>query len=347
MKDAVGSIYRAALEAIDECVAKPALRQWLAKIAAQSAADAGTLVSESFVDTAVALPQELQGDVLWKINKILEDPRLREGVADILVQKLRGPVQDACASAASEFTRDGIAMLDGLVAAPEANEMMEYLRGCQDTLRQGTLTHHHIREVVKMPYAMRIATDERVLQLAHHHLGAAPILAQMDAWWSLPNGSQPEGPQIFHRDRDDFRACKLFVYLSDVGPTNGPHVFVRGSHRLGSVAAMLAPLRLTPAQMGALFTGNGRQVSAAIEGIFGAAVSEITGSAGTSFLESTYGFHRGKVPESGKRCLFQVLYTLVPYPERLKHWEDSEIRELPAECSRSALARHATRFMAH
>ena len=36
---------------------------------------------------------------------------------------------------------------------------------------------------------------------------------------------------IYHRDVDDFRFIKLFVYLTDTSSTTGAHSFIKGSHQ--------------------------------------------------------------------------------------------------------------------
>ena len=44
-------------------------------------------------------------------------------------------------------------------------------------------------------------------------------------------GASSEAAQLFHFDMDRIRFLKVFIYLTDVGTENGPHVYVRGSHR--------------------------------------------------------------------------------------------------------------------
>ncbi len=341
------SIYAAALRAADECIAEPRLRKEIEDLARSVAAMAMAEWQGTFIGTALTLKPRVQGLLSWQLNKLLVDPDLRRRIADLIAQRSQDIAMlpaAAPSSAGARFTQDGIVAFQDLVSAREAEEMLTYLRNCPNTTRQDSVLHHNIHDIVRAPHAFRIATDERVLSIAHQYLGAPPVIVQMDAWWSLPEREEPHGAQIFHRDRDDFRACKLFVYLSDVNAGDGPHIFVRGSHRVDAVQDTLAAKGMPLESVSAFFEGNGRQVADKIDDIFGAAVEELTGPAGTCFLENTYGYHRGKIPKTGRRCLFQVLYAVIPYPDRLERWAAAELNALPADCAGDARARHAARF---
>jgi len=221
--------------------------------------------------------------------------------------------------------------------------MLAHFNGCADLEREETVLHHRTVDVLNAPHVVRIATDGRVLSLAEQHLGMPPTIVQITAWWSLPERESPYGAQIFHRDRDDFRACKLFVYLNDVSADDGPHIFATGTHRLDGVKKALAAKGVPPDAIGDYFAGDGRGVDGSIDDIFGEAVCEVTGAAGTAFLENTYGFHRGKVPKSGARCILQILYAAIPYPHRLKHAANAPPVSLPPDKESDAIARFAAR----
>ncbi len=45
--------------------------------------------------------------------------------------------------------------------------------------------------------------------------------------------------QYFHRDPDDFRFLTLFIYLTDVSPSAGPHQVIPGSHFLAGMTEIL------------------------------------------------------------------------------------------------------------
>jgi hypothetical protein len=276
----------------------------------------------------------------------VEDPALRAQLADAITAKGRLALSHPEAEfseTAAQFAANGIAPLPDLVSPAEAAEILEYLKNCSDVVSEDSVRYHRLKDVVRAPHVFRIATDPRVLSVAHSHLKFPPTVVEMSAWRSLPEGN-PVGAQVFHRDRDDFRACKLFVYLNDVKETDGPHIVVRGSHRADAVAATLAAKGVPLKKLGAFFTGNGRDIASVIEQVFGPDVIELTGPPGTAFLENTYAFHRGKIPTQGARYILQVLYAVIPYPSRLTAWSDTALHILPPDCAREPRARAALRL---
>jgi hypothetical protein len=127
-------------------------------------------------------------------------------------------------------------------------------------------------------------------------LGCKPTIGYMTAWWSIPTADGvPRHAENFHRDVDDLKFIKLFVYLTDVAAENGPHEFIRGSHADGTLGRIR---RYTDEEVRDAF-GSDRIV-------------RFTGPAGSAFLENTYGMHRGLPVNEGRRLIFQVVYSLLP-----------------------------------
>lgn len=341
----VGAIYVAAFHAIEQAFTDLGQLATLRQYLNLPAADTGAV--GSVIAPMLALEPRMQSLLLWNLNKQINDPSLRTRIADLLGQEIRQVAsmpQSGPNPAGAEFARDGITGFSGLVSPSEVAEMLEYFKGCQSLTRQDTVLQHDVRDIVRVPHAFRIATDPRVLSVASQHIGGPATIVQMDAWWSLPEREEPHGAQIFHRDRDDFRACKLFLYLSDVTSGDGPHIFVRGSHRSEAVRAALDAKGMPQDALGAFFSGNGRGMAHMIDDVFRPAIMEITGPAGTCFLENTFGFHRGKVPKTGRRCVFQILYAAIPYIERLDRWAEAQLSALPPDSADAPLARYATRI---
>lgn len=344
MQDAQ-SIYATALRAVSQAYIEIGLPEAILPLL--KSFDPFLVPGTEFLDRALALDPVQQGKLLWTINKHIGDPAIRQRIGHIIAvaERARAEVpQPDPIAAADDFARDGIVGLADLVSPAEAAEMLRYFEACPNVTRQETVLHHDVKDVVRAPHVFRIATDPRILAVASRHIGAPATMVQMDAWWSLPEREEPHGAQVFHRDRDDFRSCKFFLYLSDVTTGDGPHIFVRGSHRPEGVTSALTAMGALPEKTPLFFKGNGREVAHLIDDVFGASVLEITGSAGTCFLENTFGFHRGKVPKTGRRCIFQVLYAGIPYPERLDRWTEANLAALPSDCATTPLARHAVRF---
>jgi hypothetical protein len=241
----------------------------------------------------------------------IEDLALRERMADDLAGTL--PAADLpVPEEAAVLARDGIVPLPPLLTPGQLAEMRDYFERnpCADPYRarlgefiapRNAPAETHVaffsnESVVHAPHALAAANDPRVLAIVSSILGAKPTISYMTAWWSLPGRGDAEHAELFHRDYDDLRFIKLFLYLTDVDENAGPHNFVRGSHRRDK---MLARIRFSEEEVAANYPAEDRL--------------RLVGKVGTTFLENTFGLHRGIPPVSKPRLIFQILYSLCPY----------------------------------
>ena len=84
------------------------------------------------------------------------------------------------------------------------------------------------------PFA-RFALQEPVLAALAEHYGELPMFDYVSLIHSGPSEETLKFSQLWHRDYDDTRVVKLFVYLTDVTQADGPFTFVPGpqSDRVG------------------------------------------------------------------------------------------------------------------
>lgn len=255
----------------------------------------------------------VRGMVFFAQRRIVDLDNRRRAARLLAGMLPKGPGQGRDSSmAAGELDREGFVMLDGLVTQTMASEMRCYLLrqpihapympdsprvmiDDADRLDSHVLWHDDVA-VVGCPHALDIANHPKVLAAMASVLGCKPTIGYMTAWWSIPTADGvPRHAENFHRDVDDLKFIKLFVYLTDVASENGPHEYIRGSHadrRLSSIR------RYTDEEVRAAF-GEDRRV-------------RFTGGSGTAFLENTYGMHRGLPVSAGRRLIFQVVYSLLP-----------------------------------
>ena len=75
--------------------------------------------------------------------------------------------------------------------------------------------------------------DQSLLAVANEYFGSLPILDSVALWWSAPFNQlgKSESAQLFHFDMDRIKFLKFFFYLNDVDSENGPHCYIRGSHK--------------------------------------------------------------------------------------------------------------------
>jgi hypothetical protein len=227
--------------------------------------------------------------------------RLRHGQAGAVlgISAARRVVQD--------LGREGLAMMPPFAIPGGLAGIMEYLRGENvigpdgrpvrlEDLPSGTrMASYPLAAVLACPGLLAAINDPAILGIASEYLGCKPTISSIGIRWSFPSPASPAETQLFHRDPDDWRFLKLFVYLSDVDVQSGPHAYVLGSHQTA------ATLRAKPFRHDALVRDYGRDN-----------ILVVTGAAGTTFIADTHGIHMGIPPSAGARLILQVQYSLLP-----------------------------------
>ena len=239
---------------------------------------------------------------------------LRTSIADNLARLVRPASPASDNPLAQALHNDGFAALGPLFSPAQVAEIREWLsaRQVSDPYRPGKaflpddddarhpeshVAYHGNADVLAAPHLLELANRPDILNAVGAFLGCKPTIGYLAAWWSYPTAIGPQQAENFHRDVDDWRFVKLFVYLTDVGDRNGPHVYVHGS---SSSPRLRAIRRYTDQEIGEAFGTD--------------AIRYKSGAAGTGFLEDTYGFHKGQPVQEGRRLMFQAVYSLFPLP---------------------------------
>jgi hypothetical protein len=223
-------------------------------------------------------------------------------------------VDDQTVRLVKELADIGYSYVTDLIQPSQVEEIRQYLRGkdCSEVGHpeygkfrapdevppHGRKLAYDLPTLLRCPHLLEIANHPVILRAVERMLGCKPTLAAMDAWWSM-GGRTPDPDagsyrdDLYHRDVEDFRFVKLFVYLTEVDKESGPHIFVRGSHRDSKL------IQRRP--------WNHDEVVAA----FGTdAIQTFVGARGTAFLENTWGIHRAYPAKSKDRLIYSVTYTL-------------------------------------
>jgi hypothetical protein len=149
-----------------------------------------------------------------------------------------------------------------------------------------------------------LTSDPQLVAIAREYLGTVPVAIQSRIWWSFPGPADSEEQRLagqgFHYDIDSYRGLTFFFYLTNVGPSNGAHVYVRGTHakKLWKDSFCIHKGR-SDAEINESY-GSEHQIL-------------FCGPAGYGFAEDIFGFHKGLHPESGDRLMIQVGYGLRDY----------------------------------
>jgi hypothetical protein len=178
--------------------------------------------------------------------------RVRSQIAQRRKLAIALPADQQLQTLADQLNRDGFCILDGMIdmsllqAVGAAGEQ-KYLRSAEAGRTQhvqhkdfwtrlldedkvdGTLPTDN-------PF-VAFALQQNVLTLLAKAYGEIPLLDDVLLTLSRPTGKALALSQLWHRDYDDSRTIKMFIYLTDVrGRDDGPFTFLDGpvSDRLGS-----------------------------------------------------------------------------------------------------------------
>lgn len=225
---------------------------------------------------------------------------------------------------AQQIGRDGFYVFDNRLPESLCNEIERFARETP-TIVQGfskDRTDRHLFNEAEPPLGKKyslpedllvqssgmqqLMADQSLTAIAEAYLGTLPSLSDVTLWWSTvhPGTVDEDAGQLYHFDFDTApRWLMVFVYLTDVGTENGPHVYVRGSHQPG-----IEPTREL------LQRGYTRIPDADVVASFGEdAVQELPGRRGTVMLVDTIGFHKGKSLIKGHRLMAQMVYSFAHF----------------------------------
>jgi len=206
----------------------------------------------------------------------------------------------------ASLRENGCAWLPPLLSQSQIDDVLTFLEGKKiigggqsflktevpdDVLRAG----YSLVDLLVCPHVLSVMNNPGVLRLAREYLGCPPTISGIGLHWTFPSTRSAVDVQCFHRDPDDWRFLKLFIYLTDVDDESGPHGFVAGSH-LTSGCILSRPYG--DEQLRRRY-GDQRML-------------KIIGPKGTDFIADTWGVHKGDMPIARPRLLLQIQYSILP-----------------------------------
>ncbi|MES2953234.1 MAG: hypothetical protein V4674_01615 [Patescibacteria group bacterium] len=188
----------------------------------------------------------------------------------------------------------------------------------------------------KNPFLVTVLS-KHMLSLAETYLGTRPVLYNLTLNVTVPVGSEAaQSSQRWHRDPEDIKLLKMFIYLSPVDEESGPFTYVRQSAsglRWGSVFPARTPE--------ATYPPLGR-VEQKVDPSF---IQSYAAPAGTVIFANTAGLHKGGHARSRERFMFTAgFHTPVsPWPSRFMYpdgWEGELVSRGLSAHARQAVAPH-------
>lgn len=210
----------------------------------------------------------------------------------------------------ADLERDGYVPLPPLFDDHQIAEIRSFLHDKPLTTRQASgqrtfifgerpdsvdIGDYQLADIVAAPHILELANHPFLLGLAENYIGCKPTLSALVLRWSFPSERHGYGVQAFHRDADDWRHLKIFIYLTDVDEGAGPHVYVKGSQK---EAATVRLHEYSDACIAEKYAPQN--------------VVTVTGPAGFSFAGDTAGTHKGTKPREEPRLMLQMQYSLLP-----------------------------------
>ncbi|MEK8045026.1 phytanoyl-CoA dioxygenase family protein [Ideonella margarita] len=155
-------------------------------------------------------------------------------------------------------------------------------------------------DLLNHPDVQALLADGSLLEVVQEYLGCEPLADVLSMWWHTNYHTQPdaEAAQFFHFDMDRFKWLKIFIYLTDVGPENGPHAFVRGSHQTGAIPDHILRrgyVRLTDEEVAEHYPAKD--------------VLAFSAPRGSIILEDTRGLHKGAHVTGAPRLILQLQFS--------------------------------------
>lgn len=143
--------------------------------------------------------------------------------------------------------------------------------------------------------------SEQLGNIAAAYFNEAALLRYADYWLSMPVPTTERNySQNWHRDPEDQRILKVFVYLNDVSVDNGAFEYVKGSHLTGPFNSVFPYDAEHP---------NNYPVEEELRSLIPPDAFRINeGKKGTVIICDTHGFHRGGYCKTGDRWLMTYMY---------------------------------------
>ena len=161
----------------------------------------------------------------------------------------------------------------------------------------------------------------RILNILNSYFGLYCRLNYLDIWHNLPRRDDESAiaSEFWHRDHEDWRTIKIFLYISDVTLKQGPFTYLCGSQRngeYGSVFSELPGLVYHP------------PVSDPLDQIPAERQMVCAGKSGTVVICDASGFHKGGRSMSKPRTVLVATFAsnaaIHPMRYRLPHSIDEK-----------------------
>lgn len=181
-----------------------------------------------------------------------------------------------------------------------------------ETIPQSVHVAHY--SDLRFPTLIYAATHPSVIGAAASYFGCLPTISYVSLWWSMAGRDAPQDAELFHMDKHDYRFVKLFIPMTNVDEESGPTDIIKGSHKIEFWQQRM--LRSEDVERFHSMCHQQRKSDEDIAYFFHPnEIETMTCLPGHGYLADTSAWHRGRLPKSRNRLMFQVCMTLLPDPK--------------------------------
>lgn len=157
-----------------------------------------------------------------------------------------------------------------------------------------------IQDLMNNQDIQQLMMDPVLLNIARNYLGCEPIFDFPAMWWStaFQKDASSEAAQLYHFDMDRLKWLKIFFYINDVTDENGPHYYIRGTHKPNTKPQILLDkgyARIKDEEIYPYYTPDD--------------IIVVHGEAGSIFAGDTKCWHKGSSLKKGHRLVLEFEYT--------------------------------------
>lgn len=157
---------------------------------------------------------------------------------------------------------------------------------------------------------IKLALNRKLLDIVNSYMRMWTKLMYAALQITVPvqEGSPAQASQRWHRDPQEKRMCKVFIYLNDVDEDAGPFIYIPGStfgNKYGRLFPQRSPEGIYPPE-------------GAVEKVIPPNDIKVqTGKAGTVIFCDTSGLHRGGYATQKERIMFTAFFAAPSFKEKV------------------------------
>tara|TARA_A100001011_G_C14183999_1_gene788182 strand:+ start:339 stop:1139 length:801 start_codon:yes stop_codon:yes gene_type:complete len=144
----------------------------------------------------------------------------------------------------------------------------------------------------------KIANDKNIKGIVDNYLEVKNFLYNSSIWCDKKVISSKKDTQLWHKDGDDLKLIKIFIYLNDIDENKGPFCYIKSTHSEGRLSNVNFDSETN-------FRANEEHFE---EEVFKKKYIEVTGKQGTLIIADTKGYHRGKSLLEDRRQMIILTY---------------------------------------